>query len=48
VKCVLTLPSSQKFGRGVVLEAQSWAVVEFIGDLPELAVVPDAEVGALW
>lgn len=51
VECVLAFPSSHKFGRSVVLEAQSWAVVEFISDLPELVVVPNAEVryfGKYW
>ena len=47
VRCVLTLPSSQKFGQSVVIEAQTWAVVEFIDDLPELVVIPHAEVGTL-
>jgi hypothetical protein len=44
---MLTVPSLQKFGWSLVVQTEPWAVVEFGGDVLEVLVAPDAEVGAL-
>src|SRR5690348_8656438 len=40
------VPSSRDVGGAVVVEASSWPVVEFVGDLVQVALGPPAQIGA--